>query len=317
MKGPPGERGLPAGARGIRFSTGPSLTVVVASCRERELLDACLAALLPQCEAHAAEVVVARAAEAAEVHELEHDYPGVRFVEAAPRSTIPELRAEGMAAAEGDIVALTEDHCVVSEDWLAQMLRAQSAGADVVGGAMDNAQRQRAIDWAAYFAEYGFFAEGEGRSATAEPKITGANVTYSRRVLDEVIRWGRQGEWENVAHSRLAAQGSALQFLRTAAVYQNQNYRFWDFCRDRYEHGRDFARRRLVDEGTGRRWLYLPGSFALPGILLTRVARATGRQNRGPFLRALPLTAAFLVAWSVGEAVGYLKGPARVENGEE
>lgn len=307
------ERGLPPGARSVRLAETPSLSVVVASCRERQLLDACLQSLLPQCQAEAAEVVVARAGSPEELRELERAYPTVQFLQAPPESTIPELRAEGMAAAEGDIVALTEDHCVVAEDWLAQMLRAQAGGADVVGGAMDNAQRQRAIDWAAYFAEYGFFAEGEAR-AGAEPLITGANVTYSRRVLVDVIRWAREGEWENVAHARLAAQGSAMQFLRTAAVYQNQNYRFWDFCRDRYEHGRDYARRRLVDEGTGRRWVYLPGTVVLPGVLLRRVARALGPEQRRPFLRSLPLTLAFLAAWSAGEAVGYWRGPANAES---
>jgi GT2 family glycosyltransferase len=303
------ERGLPASSRELRLGAAPTISVVVASCRQRALLDACLASLLGQAAAHGAELVVARAGGDGEIEELQRDFPTVRVVGAPHDATVPELRAAGMAAAEGDIVALTEDHCLVSEDWLAQMLRAQRGGADVVGGAMDNAQRRRAVDWAAYFAEYGFFSEAENRGAGAA--ITGANVTYSRRVLEEVIRWARQGEWENVAHSRLAAQGSAMQFVRTAAVYQNQNYRFRDFCRDRFEHGLGYARRRLVDEGTARRWLYLPGTVALPGVLLMRVARAAGREKRGPFLRSLPFTLAFLVSWSFGEAVGYLRGPAR------
>ncbi len=303
-------RGRPSGTRGARLSATPTVSVVVASCRERRLLDECLAALVPQCTALGAELVVARACPVEEFRALQQAWPSALFVPAPDQSGIPYLRGIGMAATDGDIVALTEDHCVVSPDWLSQLVRAHQAGADVVGGAMDNAQQGRVVDWAAYFAEYGFFAEAGGGSGDA-PLLTGANVAYSRRVVGEVVALAREGEWENVAHARLVGRGSTLRFLQTAAVYQNQTYRFSDFCRDRYEHGRDYARRRLVDEGGGRRWLYLPGAAILPFLLTWRVARAVGPRRRGPFLRALPITFAFLAAWSVGEAAGYALGPAR------
>jgi hypothetical protein len=45
-------------------------------------------------------------------------------------------------------------------------------------------------------------------------------------------------------------------------------------------------------------------------LLTWRVARASARSRWGTFLRALPATFLFLTAWSVGEAVGYLRGPA-------
>jgi glycosyltransferase involved in cell wall biosynthesis len=282
---------------------------VVASFRERRLLDECLVSLLPQCEEQGAEVVVARCCPEAEFRQLEKEYPRVLFVPAPDGSSVPYLRSLGLAAADGDIVALTEDHCVVAPDWVAQLVSAQRRGADVVGGAMDNAQRERAIDWAAYFAEYGLFAP-RGGSLGGGPLLTGANVAYSRKVVRDVVTWARDGEWENVAHERLLARGSTLQFLRTAAVYQNKNYRFWDFCRDRYEHGRDYARRRLVDEGGWRRLAYAPGAAVLPFLLTLRVARAMAQHHGRAFLRALPITFAFLCAWSLGEAVGYIRGAA-------
>lgn len=305
------EWGLPPGARGVRLSEAPTISVVVASCREEGLLESCLNSLIPQCEQHGADLIVARSALLHEIQLLELRFPGVRFVRVDAGESIPRLRAAGMAVAGGDIVALTEDHCMAADDWLAQMIHGHSQGRDVVGGAMDNAQWHRAIDWAAFFAEYGLFAEG-GKPGT-QPLLTGANVAYSRRVIDEVIAWARQGEWENVAHDRLHARGSTMHFLSTAAIYQNKSYGFWSFCVDRFEHGRDYARRRLVDEGSQRRWIYIPGSCLLPGLLTLRVARALARHQRFPFLRALPFTFAFLVAWSVGEAWGYTLGPRSAE----
>jgi GT2 family glycosyltransferase len=289
----------------------PTISVVIASCREPRLLEDCLRSILPQAAICAAEVVVARAGEPDDLSALVERYPSVRFVEAPAGSGIPELRGLGMKNADGDIVALTEDHCVATPDWLDQLVRAQRGGADVAGGSMDNAQRARAIDWAAYFAEYGFFAGGTGKAAPGpEQPITGANVTYSRRVLSDVVRLAGMGEWENVAHDQLAAQGRSLRFVREATIAQNQNYHFWSFCRDRYEHGVSYARRRLVDRGGGRRLDYALGSFALPSVLLLRVARAVNPRHRWDFVRALPFTFAFLTAWSVGEAVGYLRGGA-------
>lgn len=299
---------VPPGARGVRLAETPTVTVVVASRRERALLDACLASLRPQCREHGAGIVVARAGTPQEVAELGRAYPDVRFVAAPGDATIPQLRGQGLAEADGDIVALTEDHCVAAPDWVAQFAAAPR-GSDVVGGAMGNARRERALDWAAYFSEYGFFAGGGDRAAGA-PTLTGANVAYRRRVVDAVVDLARSGEWENVVHSRLAASGRTLTFLKTAAVYQNDTYRFWDFCRNRYEHGRDYARRRLLDTGGARRWIFLAGSIALPVLLTARVAGAVSRADRRAFFRSLPLTFAFLTAWAAGEAAGYFLGAA-------
>ena len=272
------------------------------------MLEACLGSLHSQCHEHGAEILVARAYNGSEINELAERYPFARFVAAPTHSTIPQLRADGMAAAEGNMIALTEDHCVVASDWIAQLLRALEQGTEVAGGAMDNAQEGRAVDWAAYFAEYGFFAENGGQAVG--PLLTAANVAYSRRVVNEVITWAKRGEWENIIHAHLLAQGRSLQFVKTATVYQNKNYRFWDFCRDRFVHGRDYARRRLLD-GATRRWLYFVGSILLPPVLTVRVAQTVSRHHRRPFLRALPLTFAFLTAWAMGEAVGYWYGPTR------
>lgn len=306
------ERDAP-NARRVKTTRHSSYTisVVVASCRDRGLLDACLKSLEIQCRQHGAEIIVARKHDSAELNQLTETYPFVRFV-ASPGSTIPRLRAAGLATAQGDIIALTEDHCVFAPDWIAQLSAEFEGDTDVAGGAMDNAQRQRAIDWAAYFAEYGFFAENGG-GRPLEPLLTGANVAYSRRVVNEVVKWATRGEWENVIHTHLSAQAHSFRFLKTATVYQNQNYHFWAFSRDRFVHGRDYARRRLLDEAN-RRWFCFAGSFLLPPVLIMRLAKAVGPHHRWPFLRVLPITVAFLTAWALGEAAGYWYGPTDLDD---
>jgi hypothetical protein len=283
---------------------------VIASNRDKALLHACLGSLLGQCQRLSAELLVARAAAASDVASLAKTYPSVRFVTAPTDASIPQLRAIGMAQASGDVVALTEDHCIADENWVEALMQSAHGDADVVGGGMDNARRSRAVDWAAYFAEYGFFSTARPEN-NGTPLLTGANVAYKRHVIADVIGWAQDGEWENVAHNRLAAQGSMLRFARTAAIYQNQTYSLRAFCVDRYVHGRDYARKRLTEEAPNKRWVLLAASPLLPPLLTWRVARAAARSRWGTFIRALPATFVFLTAWSVGEAVGYLRGPAR------
>ena len=139
--------------------------MVVAARGDRALLDPCLAALLPQCAEHGAELVVAHAGA---LGDLESAYPAVRFVSAAPGTQLPALRAAGMAATDGDVVVLTEDHCVAAPDWLGLIVAAQRSGVDVVGGPMENARPQRSLDWAAYLAEYGTYLAGPPSGAPPE-----------------------------------------------------------------------------------------------------------------------------------------------------
>ncbi|MEO6529194.1 MAG: glycosyltransferase family A protein [Gemmatimonadaceae bacterium] len=287
----------------------PHISVVVASNRSRALLDDCLAALLGQCERARAELIVARDDDEEGLESIAQAYPTVHLIPVKRGASIPELRGAGMREATGDIVMLTEDHCVPGPQWVDELCLGVDNVAEIAGGGMDNARRKRAIDWAAYFSEYGLFATTRSDTG-AGLQLTGANVAYRRSIVGDVIAWASAGEWENVAHERLRARGSSLHFVESAPVYQNKSYQFWDFCIDRYEHGRDYARTRLVEERDSRRWLLTAVTPLLPLVIVTRVARAAAPTRWGAFLRALPATLAFVSAWSVGEAVGYIRGPA-------
>ena len=125
MNTPPRERGVPPGAQSVRFGSSPTLSVVVASGRARPVLDRCLAAVLPQCRAREAELIVARAGPPDAVAELGNTYPSVLFVAAPAGTPAPALRALGAANALGDIVALVEDDRVPPADWLEQIATAR------------------------------------------------------------------------------------------------------------------------------------------------------------------------------------------------
>jgi glycosyltransferase involved in cell wall biosynthesis len=295
----------------VKHSVG-RISVAVAANRSPELLRACLASLVPQCRAHGADLIVVRTGSPTELAQLEHEWPTARFIAAPPDASIPELRGLGLQAASGDFVALTEDHCVAAPDWLSALIEAAGEEVVAVGGGMGNAQTRRAVDWGAYFSEYGFF--DASRPPGDDALLTAANVAYRRPVLRQVTEGALAGDWENVLHGRLQSQGLATRFAARAVVRQNRTYQLGDFCRDRFEHGRDYARARLAEAPGTSRWMRTLACVALPFVLTLRVARAAGRGAPGAFLRALPATFTFLAAWSVGEVAGYLHGgPPAVE----
>ena len=299
------------------FATSAShralLSVVVASFRDACVLEACLDSLLPQCANAGVELIVARADEPAALASLESRYPQVRFVSLASGTDIPRLRGAGLAVASGSLAALTEDHCVADPGWVATMTSHAEQAADVIGGAMDNARHTRALDWGAFFAEYGFFAGMSSRHQRVDGAtilLTGANVAYSRRVLPQVVAWTTDGAWENVVHDRLREAGAILLFEPDARVSQNLTYAFGPFVADRFRHGYDYARVRLAESPAMSRIGRIAASLLLPPVLTWRVGRAAvGSLGRAvAFIRALPFTLVFLGAWSAGEAMGYLRG---------
>lgn len=284
---------------------GPS--VVVASRQSAEQLAACLDALAPQCQALDADLVVSRDPAAGALGDLPDRFPAMRTVLGPPGASIPVLRGLGLAAAAaGDPVALTEDHLVPAPDWLNRLLAAFRPGISCVGGAIENDARGRLTDWAAYFADYGFYSAARPDPADP-PLLTDANVAYRRDVVPEVATWCQAGAWENVVHDRLVAEGHGVAFARAARVRHRHRYRFGAFLRNRFEHGRDYARSRLVEQpGLSRAGRALSAPLLVP-ILFLRIARSSWREAPVAFAGSSPMLLALLAGWAAGEAAGYLE----------
>ena len=286
------------------------LSVVIASCRSADVASASAASLLPQCREAGAELIVARSQPAGTMDQ-ERLFDGCALVPCKAGATIPEIRGAGLGAAKGEWVLLTEDNCVARPDWIKRLSSAFESGADVVGGTMGNAHPGRAVDSGAYFTEYGFF--GPSRRAPgggASPFVTGANVAYRRSVAGDAAAWASAGDWEGAIHHRLAARGVRFALVNDAVVEQNLHYRVGPFCRDRFEHGHDYASVRRSGWGIGKRVVMACATPLLPPLMTWRAWRNAGRANPASFVKALPFTLGFSAAWAVGEAAAYLGGRA-------
>lgn len=289
-------------------SNPPDLSVVIASVNPVEHLDACLAALTRQRGSIRSEIVVADRV-GAEVRELiERAYPQVILLSGPSSTSIPRLRALGIARSTGRIVAITEDHCVPAEDWFERIVAAHQGGYAAVGGAIENGRTARLVDWAVYLCEYHRHTFPTPKGVT--DNLPGMNVAYTREALAQVQDLLGAERWEDALHARLRARGLALYSDPSILVSHEKSFRIGGFLAERYHYARAFAGARVERAARLRRLAYGIGALGLPPILLGRMGRQIfrRRRHRATFLRALPLLALFTFSWAAGESVGSLVG---------
>src|SRR5262245_42389450 len=124
----------------------PRLSVVIATRDDPARLLPWIAGLVGQADRDGAELIVVSCNPQLSV-------PTGVAVRHLPGAHLFECRAAGLAAAAGDIVAFTEDHCIVPDDWCARILRAFETRPDLVmlGGAVANGSNARIADRMSYW----------------------------------------------------------------------------------------------------------------------------------------------------------------------
>jgi hypothetical protein len=234
-------------------------------------------------------------------------HPHLSLVVGTGKLGVPQLRRIGVERSSAPLVAITEDHCRFPAGWIRGLAEAiKRSGADVCGGPVTNGLHSWA-GWAQYFTRYSAFmtprAEGWTRS------LPGNNACYRREVLLQHSRSLEAGFWEAEFNAELLRGGSQLWSCPELAVVQHQHRGAFGYVPLRFRHGRCYGARRVA-AAQGSRWRLLARSPFIPVVLLSRILRAA--VNLRPFwlrfLIASPLVTAYVLAWSAGEAVGYLLG---------
>jgi glycosyltransferase involved in cell wall biosynthesis len=286
----------------------PKLSVVIASVNGGKSLADCIASLEPQKHGDDIEIVVCESFDDAVAKDTHSQFPNVRFFHFSERKSIPELRVTGILNARGDVIALTEDHCIVHEHWVASVLSAHTSPYLVIGGAVENVATERLIDWAVFFCEYGRYMIPIASGAIKD--LPGPNVSYKRAVLENFRDVFATAAWEPFWHSRLMDAGVTLFSDPRLIVYHRKNFTLGGFLRERFHYARSFAGERVKDAPWIYRAMYICGSPFLSPLLLSRIVVAVWRKHRKQreLILSLPYIFLFTLAWSLGEFIGYAAG---------
>lgn len=282
----------------------PSVSVIVAAWLDTGGLAECLDALASQ-HANGTEVIVVSSA--ACPPQLKDRYGDVAWVEAAGDLSIPGLWGLGVRRSSRDVVALTTAHFTPAPDWVPAIRRSHSRlDSPAIGGPIDPPSGGGLVDWATYFMRYSAYARCD-REETRDD-LAGDNASYKRAAVLAHADLLRDGFWEQDFHRRFRRAGRTLTLVPDMRVRQRRSFGFRRFLRQRFEHGRRFGRTRMSGRAAGTRVAYLLGSPVVPALLLGRIAsRVLGNgQDLGRFAAALPVLTCFVLAWTAGEAMGYL-----------
>jgi glycosyltransferase involved in cell wall biosynthesis len=219
---------------------------------------------------------------------------------------VAEARAIGVPMARGDLIAFTEDHCRLPEDWCATAVRTRLNGYRAFGGVIENGSARGPADWAAYLVEFGMFMPPLPGGPT--DALPGMNVWYDRLLIEDLPEGGL---CEPIVNGYLLQRGLCLYLEPTLVVTFDRSFGGARFVRHCFASGRTFARLRLAHVPALHRLSYALAAAGLPVVLTGRIwARlAVRRQTGALLLLSLPWIVLYTCAWSVGEAIGALLPP--------
>ncbi len=291
----------------------PTLSVVIASGAGGEFLFRCLESLEEQAKRLGAELIVVDRCGEATRRRIQQRHPSVR-VQAFPgqeRPSVPQLRASGVDAARGDIVAIIEEHCVAPSDWIERILDEFQPNDTAIGGPILDSDYRRLRDWVVYFSEYHNdlppWAPGE------RTWLNDANIAYRRRHLIDHRECLGESYWTIVLHPRLVRGSHRLRAVPEMGVRHTGPFDYGYYLRQRYLLSRVWGGTQRNRVGVVRRLIHLAAAPILPLFLLARFAHrvhASPRLRRR-FVFALPLLVPVVITLTWGEWLGYLVGPGK------
>ncbi len=296
-------------------ATTPLLSVVVVTLDGGASLARCLNALHQQEDPPAMEVVVAHDERLGDPDAWLRQFPGVRLVQSPHLRNYPALRAAGVRATCGSVIAATEDQCIPPPRWCVNIVGEHTArSAAAIGGPVVKWRPDSLLNWAIYLREFGEYApplEEEPVSA-----LTDCNVSYKRVALEGIADVWRDEFHEPQVHGALRTGGETLWLSAALLTAHQRSFTLGAALRERCQFGRLYGRLRcmggagLPPWGGGKPLLLILLSPLLPLLLTARVVLRSLRKGKylGVTLLALPYLLLISAAWTLGEVVGSLGG---------
>lgn len=229
-----------------------------------------------------------------------------RIVCGAADDLVPHLWRDGIRAAQGRSVALTTSDFIPDANWVAALRCADTAGTPGIGGVIDNDPAASALNWAVYFLRYSAFAPPQAAGEVRD--IAADNAVYSRAAILKQADLLDAGFWEPAFHARFRANGAGVRIDPAIRVVHHGLESAGGFIRHRFAHGRRYGTDRAAAGSLPKAIALLAASPLVPAVTLARIigrVAARGRYRRA-LLRSAPWLIVFVLAWSAGEALGYL-----------
>jgi glycosyltransferase involved in cell wall biosynthesis len=289
----------------------PLLSIIIPSYNSGYLLERCLESLRDQKTDKRFEIIVVDSSPNGLTRGIGERFPKVRWYQFPERKFCGDARNFGLSVTRGEIIAFIDVDCRAEPNWIDNILKAHQSPHLAIGGAIANGNPDSFIGWAAYFCEFSQWMPNTPSKPLKD--IAGANMSYKRKAF-EIFGPLIEGTYSSDTefHWRLGRKGHDLQFDPSMLVSHHNIHQLGKFLRHEFEHGRSFAKVRMIsqDFSKWRRLFYGTFSFLIPGWLLLKIGlrNSKNRIYLSHFLKAWPLLMLGLISWSLGEYAGYIRG---------
>jgi glycosyltransferase involved in cell wall biosynthesis len=286
-----------------------SVSVVIASGAGGDFLFRCLDSLRNQVENKNVEVIVVDRCGEEVVVRVNREYPFANCIpaELGHHPSVPELRMIGVQKAQGDIVAIIEEHCTAPNHWIETIQSSFREGDAAIGGPILDKDYARIRDWVVYFSEYhNYLPPWTDGNRYA---LNGANIAYDRRKMLKFKNILASGYWEVVLHPLLAKE-NAFRSISRMGVFHTGPFDYGYYLGQRYLLSRVWGGTQREIVKPIKRLIYLLIAPILPLLLLGRITSRVIKVERlqKKYLAAFPLMVPVVLAYVLGEWLGYLLG---------
>jgi hypothetical protein len=285
------------------------LSVVLGTTQPWPELAASLETVIPEAREIGGEVIVVDNNGRGLPENFADDNPEVVWITERGAS-IFRMRSVGMSIARGEVIALTEDHCLPSPGWCKEHLRAHTEHPDAaaVGGPVGNGATGKLSAWGSFLLNHAEYMEPIASGERAA--IDRANISYKRWAVPSVP--SDLGVAEPFIDEGLRKAGEKFVMTTEAPVTHDQSFGLRDTLSIHFHSGRSTAGLRLLGGmGRGERIRRTITSMLLGPAMIAattrRVARKRPRSLRA--LASLPMVLAIACTISAGLVLGYLTGP--------
>lgn len=227
----------------------PFVSVVIPTHQRADVLRRCLAALTAQDYPGRLEIIVVDDGSTDETPQVVGEFVrrnGVRYLRQTNRGPAA-ARNHGIAAAGGEIIAFTDDDCLVPQDWVRRLVQGYRTHPEIagVGGRLEPPAEYREHPIAQYER-----SEGRETYGAGDVEVIGGfdcpaggtnNMSYRRQVLEEVGGFDEDfpyaaGEDADLKW-RICQRGARLLYLPVSVIHL-QPYTWEAFRQQRRTRGR-------------------------------------------------------------------------------
>ena len=230
---------------------------------------------------------------------------------AADAASVFALYAIGIRAAQGEIIATTEDHAIPRAGWIAAVIRAHAEHpeAAAIGGAIENGSTTSLVEWASYFTTQGPHMAPLG-DRVVSMTTNEANVSYKRSALADMDDNAGLGFMAILHNRRLAESGAILRVDDRMVVDHFETVGWRMTTAIHFHNGRSISGFHRANGMSREHWLRMALALLLPAWRTGRVLRAGLAKGRlrGQLLAAAPAALWLEYSQGLGHLWGYLTG---------